>query len=97
VPFPLELIVLATVVAQWLVTGLRLGAVGPVLVFLLGIDPAGYGVHVAPRRSISGLGARPHLFDPWRDLAAVFAACGGVSSCGRTAVARKAELSRLPR
>ena len=46
-PPPLELTVLAKIAAHWLVTGLPLIAVAPVLAFLLGIDPAGYGALLA--------------------------------------------------
>ncbi len=41
-PVPLEVIVLAKIVAHWIVTGLPLLAVAPLLAFLLGLDPAGY-------------------------------------------------------
>jgi heme exporter protein B len=43
---PLELVVLAKCLAHWLVTGLPLAVMAPVLGLLLGIDPAGYGALV---------------------------------------------------
>jgi heme exporter protein B len=46
-PLPLELVVLAKVLAHWLVTGLPLVVLAPILGLLLGIDPAGYGALVA--------------------------------------------------
>jgi heme exporter protein B len=45
-PLPLELVVLAKCLAHWLVTGLPLAVMAPVLGLLLGIDPAGYGALV---------------------------------------------------
>jgi heme exporter protein B len=45
-PMPLELVVLAKVLAHWLVTGLPLAVLAPILGLLLGIDPAGYGALV---------------------------------------------------
>ncbi|MBV9523774.1 MAG: heme exporter protein CcmB [Alphaproteobacteria bacterium] len=41
-PLPLTLVVLAKVVAHWLVTGLPLVFAAPFLALLLGLDPAGY-------------------------------------------------------
>jgi heme exporter protein B len=46
-PPPLELIVMAKVLAHWIVTGLPLVVVAPILAFLMGIDPSGYGALVA--------------------------------------------------
>jgi heme exporter protein B len=46
-PLPLELVVLAKVLAHWLVTGLPLVLLAPVLGLLLGIDATGYGALVA--------------------------------------------------
>jgi heme exporter protein B len=46
-PLPLELVVLAKTLAHWLVTGLPLIAVAPLLALLLGVDSAGYSVLVA--------------------------------------------------
>ena len=46
-PLPLELVVLAKVLAHWLVTGLPLAVLAPVLGLLLGIHPAGYGALIA--------------------------------------------------
>jgi heme exporter protein B len=43
---PLELIVMAKVLAHWIVTGLPLVLVAPILAFLMGIDPSGYGALV---------------------------------------------------
>jgi heme exporter protein B len=45
-PLSLEFAVLAKALAHWLVTGLPLALVAPVLALLLGIDPAGYGALV---------------------------------------------------
>jgi heme exporter protein B len=45
-PLPLELVVLAKVLSHWLVTGLPLAVLAPVLGLLLGIDRAGYGALV---------------------------------------------------
>ena len=42
-PLPLELMVLVKCLAHWLVTGLPLAVMAPLLGLLLGIDPAGYG------------------------------------------------------
>ena len=42
-PLPLEFQVLAKCVAHWLVTGLPLTLVAPLLALLLHLDPAGYG------------------------------------------------------
>jgi heme exporter protein B len=39
---PLELVILAKVLAHWLVTGLPLAVLAPLLGLLLGIHPAGY-------------------------------------------------------
>lgn len=46
-PLALEFVVLAKVLAHWLVTGLPLTILAPVLALLLGIHPAGYGALVA--------------------------------------------------
>ncbi len=46
-PLPLELVVLAKVLAHWLVTGLPLALLAPLLGLLLGLHPAGYGALVA--------------------------------------------------
>jgi heme exporter protein B len=46
-PVPLTLTVLAKVAAHWLLTGLPLAVVAPLLALLLGVDPAGYGALVA--------------------------------------------------
>lgn len=46
-PLPLELVVLAKVLAHWLVTGLPLAILAPLLALLLGIPHAGYGALVA--------------------------------------------------
>lgn len=46
-PLPLELVVLAKVVAHWLVTGLPLAAMAPLLGLFLGLHPAGYPALVA--------------------------------------------------
>src|SRR3954469_3601822 len=45
-PLSLELVVLAKVLAHWLVTGLPLAVLAPLLGLLLGIHPAGYGALV---------------------------------------------------
>jgi heme exporter protein B len=45
-PLPLELVILAKVLAHWLVTGLPLAALAPLLGLLLGIPAAGYGALV---------------------------------------------------
>jgi heme exporter protein B len=45
-PLPLELVILAKVLAHWLVTGLPLAVLAPLLGLLLGIHPAGYGALV---------------------------------------------------
>lgn len=42
-PLPLELVVLAKCLAHWLVTGLPLVILAPLLGLLLGLDAAGYG------------------------------------------------------
>ena len=42
-PLPLELQVLAKCIAHWLVTGLPLTLVAPLLALLLHLEPAGYG------------------------------------------------------
>jgi heme exporter protein B len=46
-PLPLEAQVLAKCLAHWLVTGLPLSLVAPLLALLLDLDPAGYAVLVA--------------------------------------------------
>jgi heme exporter protein B len=46
-PLPLELVVLAKCLAHWLVSGLPLALMTPVLALILGIHPAGYGALVA--------------------------------------------------
>jgi len=46
-PLSLEFTILAKALAHWLVTGLPLALVAPILALILGIDPAGYGVLVA--------------------------------------------------
>lgn len=46
-PLPLELVVLAKVLAHWLVTGLPLAAMAPLLGLFLGLHPAGYPELVA--------------------------------------------------
>jgi heme exporter protein B len=46
-PLSLEFAILAKALAHWLVTGLPLAVVAPVLALLLGIHPAGYGALVA--------------------------------------------------
>jgi heme exporter protein B len=45
-PLPLEFVILAKVLAHWLVTGLPLAALAPLLGLLLGIPAAGYGALV---------------------------------------------------
>src|SRR5262249_9648567 len=45
-PLPLELVVIAKCAAHWLVSGLPLALMAPVLGLILGIHPAGYGVLV---------------------------------------------------
>jgi heme exporter protein B len=46
-PLPLELVVLAKILAHWLVTGLPLAVVAPFLGLLLNLHPSGYPVLVA--------------------------------------------------
>jgi heme exporter protein B len=46
-PPPLELMVMAKILAHWIVTGLPLVLVAPILAFLMGIDPSGYGALAA--------------------------------------------------
>jgi heme exporter protein B len=46
-PLSLEFTILAKALAHWLVTGLPLALVAPILALILGIDPAGYGALVA--------------------------------------------------
>ena len=46
-PLPLEAVVLAKCLAHWLVTGLPLTAVAPVLGLLLNLDPGAFGILVA--------------------------------------------------
>jgi heme exporter protein B len=46
-PLSLEFTILAKALAHWLVTGLPLALVAPILGLILGIDPAGYGALVA--------------------------------------------------
>jgi heme exporter protein B len=46
-PLSLEFTFLAKALAHWLVTGLPLALVAPILGLILGIDPAGYGALVA--------------------------------------------------
>ncbi len=41
-PLPLTLIALAKILAHWLVTGLPLALVAPILALILGVDAAGY-------------------------------------------------------
>jgi heme exporter protein B len=47
VPMPLEAVVLGKCLAHWLVTGLPLAAVAPLLALLLGMDSGGFAVLVA--------------------------------------------------
>jgi heme exporter protein B len=46
-PLPLELVVLAKILAHWLVTGLPLVATAPLLALLLGLHPAAYPALIA--------------------------------------------------
>jgi heme exporter protein B len=46
-PLSLEVVVLAKVLAHWLVTGLPLTVLAPLLALLLGIHPTGYGALIA--------------------------------------------------
>jgi hypothetical protein len=72
-PLPLSLVVLAKVLAHWLLTGLPLTLLAPFLAIALGMDEAGYPVSVlalalgTPTLSlIGGLGAAPHPRRPPR-------------------------------
>ncbi len=46
-PAPLELVVLAKILAHWLVSGLPLAILAPLLALILGVDAAGYPALVA--------------------------------------------------
>src|SRR5258705_13741283 len=61
-PLSLEFAVLAKALAHWLVTGLPLAVVGPVLALVLGLPPHGFGALVdakAPRSPSLTLGRAP--------------------------------------